>query len=102
MTEEMKVSLDEVQALVNLTKEKTERVYSAINEMKAQIATTIDGGYCVGDDATSFKVYMMKDLGKAWSTARWLEQVTAEMEAYVQKVLANAEARAAKISTEIE
>lgn len=102
MTDEMKVSLDEIQALVNLTKEKTAQVYGAINEMKNQIATTIDGGSWVGDDATSFKVYMMKDLGKAWSTARWLEQVTAEMEAYVQRVLAQAETRSQNIAANIE
>lgn len=102
MTDEMKVSLDEIQALVNLTREKTAQVYQSINDMKAQIANTIDGGAWVGDDATSFKVYMMKDLGKAWSTAKWLEHVTSEMEAYVQKMIAQAEARSQKIASEIE
>ncbi len=102
MTDEMKVSLDEIQALVNLTRDKTAQVYNAINEMKNQIATTIDGGLWVGDDATSFKIYMMKDLGKAWSTARWLEKVTSEMEAYVQKMIAQSEARSQKIASEIE
>ncbi len=102
MTQEMAVSLEEVQALATKTKEKTAQVYAAINEMKNQMATVIDGGLWVGDDAQSFKIYMMKDLGKAWSTARWLEQIAAELEAYVQRALAQAEARAEKINADIE
>lgn len=100
MSGEMKVSLEDVQALVTLTKQKTEQIYAAINEMKNQIVTTIDGGLWVGEDATSFKIYMFKDLGKAWSTAKWLEKVTAEMEAYVQKLLAQAENRAQTMATQ--
>ncbi len=102
MTDEMKVSLEEIQELVRLTKENTSALYGAVDEVKNQISTVIDGGYWVGDDAQSFKVYMMKDMGKAWSTARWLEQIAAELEAYVQKTLAQAEARAEKINADIE
>lgn len=102
MPQEMAVDLEEIKKLVATTKEKTAQVYAAINEMKSQMATVIDGNLWVGDDAISFKTYMLKDLGKAWSTARWLETVAQQLEAYVQRTVDAAETRAANITANIE
>lgn len=102
MTEEMKVSLDEIQQLVKTTKEHTETLYGAVEDMRGQIANVIDGGYWIGDDASYFKKYMLQDMGKAWSTAKWLERIAAELEAYVQKTLESATTRAEQIQSEME